>query len=181
MQLAVIRHLPTEWNQQGLLQGSRDIPLSPLTETQKRGITENIDIINRLEPIEQVITSSLIRTQETAKFYGYNDFIIDPLLNELNFGEFEGKKKSLLMERYKHEWVNNPKQLVLGESLADFENRIFIFLEKYKKGNNLLVFGHGSWIRALKSIREIGTIQRMNQVEVPNNQLTLLNFHFEKL
>ena len=181
MQLAVVRHLPTEWNQRGLLQGNRDIPLSPLTDIQKRGIKENINILKGLEPIEQVITSSLIRTQETAKHYGYNDFIIEPLINELNFGKYEGKQKSLLIERYKHEWVNNPKKLVLGESLADFENRIFTFLEKYKNGKKLLVFGHGSWIRALKSIRDTGTIQRMNQVEVPNNQLTLLNFHFDSL
>jgi broad specificity phosphatase PhoE len=176
MQLALIRHLPTEWNQLGLLQGSRDIHLAPLTYIHKKRIKENADMLNEIEPIKKVMTSTLRRTQETANHYGYEHFCTEPLLNELNFGEFEGKKKSLLIDRYKYEWLNNPRELVLGESLVEFEKRIFNFLEKYQNEQNLLVFGHGSWIRGLISINQIGSIQRMNQVEVPNNQLTLLNF-----
>ena len=175
MQLALIRHLPTEWNQLGFLQGSRDIHLAPLTHIHKIRITENVKMLTKIKP-KRVMTSTLIRTQETANHYGYKHFIAEPLLNELNFGEFEGKKKLQLIERYKYDWLNNPRELVLGESLVDFENRILNFLEKYRNEQNLLVFGHGSWIRGLISINQIGSIQRMNQVEVPNNQLTLLNF-----
>jgi broad specificity phosphatase PhoE len=176
MQIAVIRHLPTEWNQIGVLQGSRDIPISPLTEESLCAIQLNKRKLKNFEPVDLVLTSSLIRTHETAKCYGYDSFTVEPLLNELNFGDYEGVPKSILMEDYSDMWINSPRGLTLGEPLIVFEKRIVTFLNKYKNYSNVIIFGHGSWIRALLSISRYGTLDHMNKVEVKNNDLNIVDF-----
>ncbi|WP_078546288.1 histidine phosphatase family protein [Litchfieldia alkalitelluris] len=176
MQIAVIRHLPTKWNQRGVLQGSRDIPILPISKETEDVIKQNKKHLDLLGAPDFILTSSLIRTHETAKLYGYHSFQKEPLLDELNFGEFEGSPKSLLIQTHKRKWLEQPRDLILGEPLVEFEQRIFKFLESYKDFSNLIVFGHGSWIRALLSIKQSGSINHMNQVEVKNNDLNLLEF-----
>ncbi|MFC4322770.1 histidine phosphatase family protein [Litchfieldia salsa] len=176
MQIAVIRHLPTEWNQKGVLQGSRNIPILPLTSENQYEIDQNRKKLSQVEPADIVLTSSLIRTQETAENYGYTSFKIEPLLDELNFGEYEGVPKSTLLNDYPVLWTEEPKKLTLGESLIDFEKRVLRFIEVYNDYSNVIVFGHGSWIRALISIKTVGSINSMNKVKVKNNDLILLDF-----
>jgi probable phosphoglycerate mutase len=168
MELLLIRHLPTEWNKSGLLQGSQDIPLLPVIDEDLAILEENKKVISTFQP-DIVLASQLIRTQQTAFNYGFPNPIIEPLLNELHFGNYEGtRKKELLKVK---EWISDPRSLTLGERLIDFEKRITRFLSLYNLYTRLVVFGHGSWIRALLSINRVGSIQEMNQVEVHNNEL----------
>jgi len=176
MQLALIRHLPTVWNKRGVLQGKRNIELLPISPDLKKAIERNKYVIQKQQPFEFVLTSTLLRTQQTARLYGFKDYIVEPLLDELDFGAFEGKEKKLLLERHGDKWLFNPEELVLGESLKQFEERIITFIKKYQHASRILVFGHGSWIRAISSLHNEGTINAMNQLEVENNKLILLNF-----
>ncbi len=178
MELLLIRHLPTEWNKSGLLQGSQDIPLLPVYDEDLTKLEENKKMISSFHP-EIVVASGLIRTQQTASYYGYQKPIIEPLLNELNFGQYEGfEKKHLLAVK---EWSLDPKSLTLGERLSDFEKRIILFLNKYNNYARILVFGHGAWIRALISLYRVGSIQEMNQVSVHNNELIYLTINQQLL
>ena len=180
MELLLIRHLPTKWNKMGILQGSQDVPLLQVTEEDIKKIKENMKVIHDFKP-ELVLASQLKRTKQTAVEYGFNHLQIEPLLNELNFGKYEGTEKKQLM--LKKEWTENPRSLILGENMIDFENRIIQFINKYNHYSRILVFGHGSWTRGLLSIINIGTIQKMNQVHVENNQLIslILNKHYTEL
>lgn len=172
MDIAIIRHFQTAWNIKGLLQGKRDIPISlPLSNMTRSQMKENKQQLKKLLPFDSIITSELLRTKQTAKLYGYHNTITEPLLNELDFGTFEGKRKAELLNKYKNEWLFSPLDLDLGESLFHFQNRIITFLQKYKDAPSILIFGHGSWTRALLSIQEIGTIQNMNKITVNNNEL----------
>lgn len=132
MQVNIIRHLPTEWNKRGKLQGRRDIPISPVTREMQRHIDKNKKNLYRLGPFRKVLASTLKRTIQTAGHYGYRPEI-DPLLDELDFGPFEGMQKSILFETFGERWAQNPKEVKLGESLSALEYRIELFLEKYKK------------------------------------------------
>lgn len=171
MDITIIRHLPTDWNYKGLLQGKRDIPISlPLSSHSEKKLKKNKRKLQQCRPFDYVFASELTRTKQTAKLYGYETPTIEPLLNELDFGHFEGRLKEELKETHK-EWIKSPLQLTLGESLLNFQQRIFTFLEKYAHARSLLLFGHGSWARALDSIEKIGTIQKMNQIEIKNNEL----------
>lgn len=176
MQAAFIRHLPTAWNHKCLLQGKQNIPLTKISPQQRIKITENKRQLNKLQPFDRVLTSQLQRTRQTATAYGCRNTICEPLLDELDFGSFEGKPRRSLMKHCQHEWLYNPANLKLGESLIDFEQRINDFLKRYQAFERILVFGHGSWIRAVLSIHKHGHINRMNQLTVNNNELTLLEF-----
>ncbi|WP_449536632.1 histidine phosphatase family protein [Ferdinandcohnia sp. Marseille-Q9671] len=171
MELTLIRHLPTEWNRRGVLQGSRDIPILEPCEADIEDIEKNKTHLEKKGPFSIVVTSSLIRTQQTAHAYGYEQYQIEPLLNELHFGEFEGKEKKRLIESHKEVWYTNPRMIVLGEKVVDLEKRMLLFLQTYSEYDSVLVFGHGSWMRACMSHLEFGTINKMNQIEIKNNQL----------
>ena len=121
------------------------------------------------------MASTLKRTHQTAKAYGYR-FETEGLLDELDFGLFEGLSKKDLLETYGDQWLESPKELVLGESVANLEERIILFLDKYKDRNNMLVFGHGSWIRAIVSHYDYGHINNMNKMIVGNNECLTLKF-----
>lgn len=176
MQLAIIRHLPTAWNKAGLLQGSKDIEIDEVSLEDRAKIDENKASIINYQPFDLILTSSLKRTKQTAQAYGYSSVHQEPLLNELNFGVYEGKEKSLLIKENKDLWVNAPTSLTLGEPLLALEDRVKRFVDKYKEYPKVLVFGHGSWIRAAISIQRTGSIALMNKVVVNNNDFILLEF-----
>lgn len=174
MELILIRHLPTQWNKLGIFQGSQDIPILPLSIEDIEIIQENKKIIIDFEP-ELILASGLMRTQQTAFEYGVTSPKIDPLLNELQFGEYEGKERNVITKV--KEWTDDPRSLVLGERMVDFEKRIVQFINKYNHHARIVVFGHGSWMRGLLSIVSVGTIQKMNQVHIHNNQLIHLSLN----
>ena len=168
MQVTFIRHLPTEWNKKGMLQGRRDISILPVSSDLQKGISHNLLYLNRLSPFNMVLASSLKRTHQTASLYGYQ-CETEQLLDELDFGPFEGLSKAQLLDKYGSQWIEEPKSIVLGESLQNLEDRISLFIAKYKDYSNVLIFGHGSWIRAMISYSLHGHINDMNKVTVENN------------
>jgi broad specificity phosphatase PhoE len=175
MPITLIRHLPTEWNKKTWLQGRKDIELSQVSEELSKGIAENRKILGKLAPFDIILASTLQRTHQTANLYGYQ-YETEGLLDELDFGPFEGVPKKKLIEKHGEIWLENPKELVLGESLKNFEKRIVVFLDKYKEYSNILAFGHGSWIRAVISYTQCGDINNMNKIEVVNNACITLDF-----
>jgi broad specificity phosphatase PhoE len=174
MQITMIRHLPTEWNKKTWLQGRKDIELLQVSEALLKGIEENQKVLQKLAPFDFVLASTLQRTHQTANLYGYQ-YEIDGLLDELDFGPFEGVPKNKLIEKYGQVWFENPKELVLGESIKNLEKRIVMFLDKYQKYTKILAFGHGSWIRAMISYAQHGDINQMNKIEVVNNACITLS------
>lgn len=174
MEITLIRHLPTEWNIQFKLQGKRDIPILPISEDDQKKIQDNLQLLES-NSFEYVLCSTLTRTRQTARLYGF-DAQIEPLLDELDFGPFEGCSKEELILEYGSMWIENPRDIKLGESLIDLEKRILLFLDKYKEARHILVFGHGSWIRALTSYYQHGHINQMNQFTLLNNECISFEF-----
>ena len=56
----------------------------------------NQQTLNSFMPFDLILASTLKRTQQTAQMYGMN-VVIEPLLDELDFGEFEGRPKEELI------------------------------------------------------------------------------------
>ena len=52
--------------------------------------------------IDEVYTSGLIRSQETAKILGFDKYLVDERLNEMDFGDFKGKSIFEVREDYKN-------------------------------------------------------------------------------
>lgn len=175
MYITLIRHLPTEWNKKQKLQGRQDIDISIPTEEFIKGIHSNQKLLKKIAPFDLVLASTLKRTRQTANLYGFEPES-EALLDELDFGPFEGGPKERLTEALGDKWIESPKGLVLGESLENFEKRITAFLEKYRTYSNILVFGHGSWIRGMISYNRFDDINRMNKIHFLNNACITLQF-----
>jgi len=175
MELFLIRHLKTKFNQAGLLQGTQDIPiLEPSAEVWSQ-IEKNKQRLTQLMPFDAILVSEYQRTHMTASCYGYDqEMKVDKLLNELNFGVYEGRPKSEMIAEQGDLWLNKPQQVVLGEAVSQLGRRVTEFINRYKNKQRVLVFGHGSWSRAIYSLCEYGNIDKMNHVTIANNDLLQL-------
>ena len=76
--------------------GDKDIEILPITDRDQLEIVKNQNNLSRLQPFDLILASTLKRTQQTAQMYGMN-VVIEPLLDELDFGEFEGRPKEELL------------------------------------------------------------------------------------
>lgn len=172
MDLYCLRHMQTADNLAGILQGRQDTAIIPPGPDQMAAVEKNRLAISPLSQFDQILVSRLRRTHETARLYT-KDFSIDPLLDELDFGPFEGRPRADLL-RETPEWETDPSGLVLGEPLAALKERILAFFSKYKDAGKVLVFGHGAWLRAARAMAASGSLAAMNQYHIPNNQLLVI-------
>ena len=88
--LVLIRHCETDSNALGVVQGPKDVPLSArgLRQTHLVG-----DYVNRNYSIDRMLSSDRSRCVDTARSIGV-PLSTTPLLRELDFGEWEGRKWS---------------------------------------------------------------------------------------
>ena len=80
-----IRHGPTVWNMQGLIQGQTDIPLSEEGRAEVRRWALRTDFAGF-----DWFASPLARAKETAAIMGANGLRTEPRLMEANWGDWEG-------------------------------------------------------------------------------------------
>ncbi|MEZ4846503.1 MAG: histidine phosphatase family protein [Bdellovibrionota bacterium] len=175
MKLYLVRHLPTAWNVEGKLQGTQDIPILPLTEETTQKIKTNKLMLSPIS-FDSVHASEKKRTIQTAMEYGYSNPEISPLLNEMNFGPFEGTLKNEAIQQMGKDFLENPFQTVLSDHYRDLEKNIRSFLELHRNKNNVLVFGHGSFIRGTKCLIEHGDLMKINSFPLSNNEIVVLSF-----
>ena len=175
MKIYLIRHLLTPYNKKGVLQGSKDISIQTADEKTLAEIEKQKALLSAVE-FDHVFCSSLKRTKETAALYEFYSPEVDELINELDFGKYEGISKEIFYNDLGAQWKEDPRGFVLGESMLEFENRLLRFIDKYKSKKNLLAFAHGGVMRGLKAIHQDGNIKSMNTFKVDNNQLEILEF-----
>ncbi|MFQ5625757.1 MAG: histidine phosphatase family protein, partial [Methyloligellaceae bacterium] len=100
--LALLRHGPTAWTEQGRLQGQRDVPLSDqgraaLLEWKLPGWVSG----------SRWYASPLSRAYETAQLLGGRDIVTEPRLIEMDWAHWEGQTLSELRHRYGPEMAAN--------------------------------------------------------------------------
>lgn len=149
MRLILLRHGETLWNMEARLQGHANSCLSPKGINQVMAIKERIQLLSP----SRIITSDLGRTVQTAEIVGHPEAVREPLLRELNMGEWTGRRKSELIknheEKYKS-WRSGTYTPPKGENWFDFCDRIGSSLREwvYKEDNDLLAVVHSGVIRA---------------------------------
>ncbi|MDO4697672.1 MAG: histidine phosphatase family protein [Pasteurellaceae bacterium] len=161
LQVYLIRHGRTEWNDKGLLQGWAD---SPLTEKGIDGAKRTGKALADI-PFAACYSSELKRAQNTA------DYIIGERaiphfhlqgLNELNFGKWEGKAISDLLENDEYLALRDrPKAYQAienqGETIEQFYQRVTnafwqIVEDHQGKHENLLIVAHGLTLTLLTAV-----------------------------
>ena len=94
MRIAFLRHGPTDWNAEGRIQGSIDMPLSAAGRAKMAGL---------LPPqgfeTARAFTSPLLRARETAALLGLINAVPDARLAEHHWGEWEGMTREEILAR----------------------------------------------------------------------------------
>ena len=144
MKIILVRHGLTEAN----IKKTYSLQNTKLHESAYKELEKTKILLNDYK-IDKVYTSELIRSQETAKFLGYDEFIKDRRLNEMDFGDFKGQSLKFVREKYadffKEEELNYfDIPYPNGESRVDVIKRTSGFLEEIsKEEGNILCFSHG--------------------------------------
>lgn len=126
------------------------------TRIHKSGFNVLINTRRALEryKIDKVYTSDLVRSQQTARMLGFNDYTVDERLNELDFGDFKGKGFVEVRTQYRDFFDKQKEDLFNtkypnGESRNDVIKRMGEFLDEVSKTNQtILCVSHGIAIKA---------------------------------
>ncbi len=131
--------------------------------------------------IDEVYTSALIRSQETAKHLGFTNFTIDKRINEMNFGDFRGEsidevrlKQKLFFENERKNYfgIKYPN----GESRNEVIRRTSEFLDEIsqKDDKTILCISHGIAIRSTL-FWVLEDLSNWNSFWIDNGSLTVFN------
>lgn len=97
MKIYLIRHGQTDWNIQGRIQGSHDIPLNETGRRQAELLAKGMDS----RPVSRIFSSTLTRAMETAERISSRqkvEICFMPQLIEVEFGKWEGMTWEEIME-----------------------------------------------------------------------------------
>jgi len=150
--IGFVRHGPTQWNAEGRIQGSVDVPLSD----------EGLEKMRRLKlppPFDdaRVYASPMLRARQTAEAMGLTP-ILDERLVEQNWGRWEGlslaevraKDGSDAFARAGLKLAFRPPG---GESVAQVHARVEAFLaDAAKEQSDTVVIAHLGVMRAAYSM-----------------------------
>lgn len=149
MRIIFVRHAVTDAN--------KTLTFStPLTEVSKDGY-KVLDISKeklKKYNIKKVYTSEYVRAQQSARYLGYKDFIVDKRINEIDVGDFRGKKYDYVKNNFSKEYQDISKapidfKYLNGESRLDVIKRVQSFMDDVsKEDGDILCVSHGIAIRS---------------------------------
>jgi broad specificity phosphatase PhoE len=151
--LYLVRHGETIYNEEGRIQGGGlDSPLTKNGEDQAKKLAKAFKEADF--KIDHFFSSPLERAFHTARILNENwnlEIHKDPLLREIDCGEYEGKLISTVdVEKLRRLRVDPSEKYPGGESVDDVRKRAETFLKKLKefKGESALIVSHGNFIRS---------------------------------
>jgi broad specificity phosphatase PhoE len=157
----LVRHGRTSWNKDEVFRGTIDIPLDDFGRLQAQAVGQEL---HRRELINPVFFSSpLQRAQETAQiacsYFGHIRVNTETAFTDLNFGEWQGKAKTEVAEKYPQlyrSWQDEPDHVVFpgGDNLVGIcrraEAALFGIAEENSDRDTVIVT-HRVVIKALLS------------------------------
>lgn len=155
MELHLIRHGQTNWNEERRVQGQSESELTELGIQQARELGERIAHLN----FDQVFCSSSLRTRQTAEHvFGARDIKIKYLdsLREIYLGPWEGSLYADIAERepdsHRHFWQQPHLFNVAGaESFFDLQERAITTVSKIAtdfRQKKIALVSHGALIKS---------------------------------
>ncbi|MGE0633346.1 MAG: histidine phosphatase family protein [Pseudobdellovibrionaceae bacterium] len=151
--LVVLRHASTLWNEQRKYQGKADIPLSD----NGRNFLRARKTPDHFLYFEKV-SSPLSRATETADILGLKPYSLEPRLMEADFGSWEGRAiEDIRMQidygDLKEGWGGTQFKPHGGESIYDLQKRIAPWLlERASLGKPTLAVCHKGIIMAMMGL-----------------------------
>lgn len=157
MQVFLVRHGQTQWNVEGLLQGSSDIPLTALGRRQAESAAAAL--VGRVGDHPIIVASPLERARHTAHALADRlrvDVVVDDRLRERAYGVWEGVTPEERQRRWPDEvalWHAHGDPMLPGfEEHSAVQSRMIAGIEDWtdkaeEQGCTLVAFAHGSCIR----------------------------------
>ncbi len=156
MELHLIRHGQTNWNEERRAQGQSESVLTDLGMQQAKELGTRL----RHVPFDALFCSSSLRTRQTAA-YAFPSWkkpitFLDSL-REIRMGDWEGKLydelKSEFPESYQHFWHEPQKFNVLGgETFFQLQNRALEAIRdmyRHHAGQLVALISHGALIKTV--------------------------------
>jgi probable phosphoglycerate mutase len=142
------RHGETEWTVSRRHTGSTDIPLTPAGEEQARALGEKLHAAGA-GGFALVLTSPMGRARRTAELAGFSGVEVEPLLHEVDYGDYEGLTTAEIHET-RPGWDLWSDGSPGGETPEQVVARADRVLERVRDaGGDALLFGHAHFSRAL--------------------------------
>jgi probable phosphoglycerate mutase len=146
-----LRHGETDWNRQGLSQGSNDIPLNELGLMQAREAAQRM----RNRGITSIVASPLSRARVTAEIVGEAlglAVTIEPDLREVSWGVHEGQP----LAEWFHGWIAGHTTPEGAESFSQLRRRAVGGLNRaVGQPPAVLVVAHGGVFRAIRAAMKL--------------------------
>ena len=153
MKIYSTRHGQTDYNKQGIIMGSTDLPLNDTGCQQAEKLAEDV---KKLGDIDIIIASPMLRAQTTAKKVAELcglEIVTDERLREWDYGEFEGKS------RYTAGFAETKLDFGVrmgrtGESVLQLTHRVYAALDDIiaeHSGKNVLIVSHGGVCRIIET------------------------------
>lgn len=144
-----LRHGETDWNAQGLSQGRTDIPLNAIGVAQAERAARALVG----QGIASMVASPLVRARRTAEIVGEAlglPVALDPDLQEVNFGEQEGRP----MGDWYDTWIAGDYTPAGGEDFATLRGRAARAIARAleERPGPVLVVAHGALWRAFRQV-----------------------------
>ena len=143
MEIYVMRHGNTVWNEKGITQGRTNNRLSK----EGKELTEKVALDNKDLAIDYIITSPLMRTVQTANImnkYHKAKIVKNNDIIEVDQGIYSGRKYSTLTEEEKE--LKKTRSAELGmENMKQVYDRVCKFIEHLKQNyfdKKVLVITH---------------------------------------
>ena len=174
-ELILIRHGETDWNRELRFQGHIDVPLNDMGHEQARRLGLRL----AGEPVQQLVSSDLMRTQQTAAPAALQlglEIVTSATLREQNFGIAEGMRADEIQKLHPRAWEDwlqfrEDHAMPEGESPRQFHARVIEALGRIAvehAGRNVLVVTHGGVLDMVwRTVRGLG-LSGPRQSDIPN-------------
>jgi phosphoserine phosphatase len=181
MNIYLLRHGETSWNQEQRLQGLRDIPLNATGIRQSRRLAE----WHQKNASTRVVSSPLLRARRTAQILvgpGGPPPLADDRLREIDHGPWTGVRLATIERRFPHEfatWNSYPEKFRLSnsESLPAAYQRCTRILKDIISSdgeNDVAVVSHGV-VNALLLCAAVGAcLGRIREFSLANATVSIL-------
>ncbi|MGI2326832.1 histidine phosphatase family protein [Planococcus sp. YIM B11945] len=170
--ICLVRHGETDWNAEGRLQGSMDIPLNQNGIMQAKACSEHLQEV----PWDFVVTSPLQRAKDTAEIINGNlnlPLIVMDEFMERHFGDAEGMtledRRAIFPDK---KYPNQETKLSLNTRLMEGIKKIN---DQFANSRVLLV-AHGAVIDAILNAFSVGEEETFTRLQ--NGCIS--HIHFEQ-
>ena len=190
----LIRHGETEWNRELRFQGQVDVPLNATGHEQARRLAGRL--AQEHWPVDHLVCSDLIRTQQTAQPSWQVllpqvplQELTDPQLREQSFGLVDGMRVEDIKAQHAKAWeqwlrFEPDTGMPGGETTRQFHSRVMEALRRIAgqhTGKTVLVVTHGG---VLDMVWRTATGQGLagpRQSEIPNAGLNRVRMQGDQL